>query len=510
MESKPNIVIIFTDQQRADLRAGEGFPCDTMPFLDQMALSGCDFRKAYTPTPICMPTRCSLFTGRWPSALHITSNQSDLQNIYYKTDLIEVLRKSGYMTALCGKNHSYLRPTDFDHYFQAEHGGGSGPDRNEKELLFDQYLTALRHRTDFDPSPYGIEAQCPYRDVSDAIDWIDSIGSKPFFLWLTFAEPHNPYQVPEPYFSMFEDAPAPSTGKQALAKKGFKFRWLRESWEKVCPDLDKEVDRGRKNYLGMLRLIDDQLRRFHEALSERGLTENTCVFFASDHGDFVGEYGLPRKGAELSEPLCRVPFIVNGPVVRKSGAITGAAVSLIDIFPTICEMIGFPIPEGVQGRSLMPLLTGDDYPSEEFSSIYAEHGFGGLYFTGKEPLGLEEEGAINDGCTFDELNTWTQSGTARMVVEGDYKLILDMVGNGQLYNIKIDPTELNDLYDIRDHTTVRDRLLSRMSMWQMRAADDCIYPAQRYHFKKHPRNYQWGANESETQVIPPAHGPRNR
>lgn len=503
MPARPNIIIIMTDQQRADLRGAEGFPCDTMPFLDHMAGIGCDFRKAYSPSPICMPARASMFTGRFPSALHTTSNASGFEHLLYTRDMIETLRELGYKTALCGKNHSYLRPDDFDYCFQTSHGGGTGSDRTENEKLFDEYLQELRHRTDFRPAPYGIDVQCPYRNVTKALNWFDGLGDDPFFLWLSFAEPHNPYQVPEPYFSLFDDAPGPVSGKEALEGKGFKYRFLRKSWEGLFDDFDSNVVRTRKNYLGMLRLIDDQLERFYSGLEERNLIENTFIFFTADHGDFVGEYGLIRKGAELSEPLSRIPFIVSGPGIPEKQLIDDAAVSLVDIFPTVCEITGTEIPEGVQGRSLLPILKGESFPAEEFSSIYAEHGFGGHYFDGAETLSLEEEGAINNGCSFDELNTWTQCGTARMVREGKYKLVFDMMGNGQLYDLENDPCELENLYDDPGYGTAREQLMITLLKWQMRSADDALYSVARYRFKKHPRNYQWGVDRDELVLIPP-------
>lgn len=501
---KPNIIIICTDQQRADLRKAEGFPCDTMPFLDQMAREGCDFRKAYTPAPICFPARNCLFTGRFASALHTTSNHSGRQDLLYRRDMLETLKEHGYKTALCGKNHSYVSNQAFDHCFQASHGGGRGPDRSEIDKKFDEYLSGLRHRTDFQPAPYGVEAQCPYRCVTSALNWIDTLDESPFFLWLSFPEPHNPYQVPEPYFSMFDDAPMPTTDATALSDKGFKYQWLRRAWGEVIENFDDNVVRTRKNYLGMLRLIDDQLSRFHKALGDRGLLDNTTIVFTTDHGDFVGEYGLIRKGAELAEPLCRIPFVVNGPGVRKGAVIEDAAVSLVDIFPTLCDLTGTGIPEGVQGRSLLPILTGQTYPAEEFASIYAEHGYGGHYFDGTEELTPEQEGAINNGCTFDCLNTWTQCGTARMVRQGDFKLVFDMIGNGQLYDISRDPLELENLYGKPEFAQVQAELHATMQKWQMRAADNAFYPIRRYRFKKHPRNYQWGVNDNEFRIIHPA------
>jgi arylsulfatase A-like enzyme len=504
MKKKPNIIIIMTDQQRADLRKSEGFPCDTMPFLDSMALKGQDFSRAYTPTPICFPARNSLFTGRYPGALNTTSNNSGQADILYRKDMLELLKEEGYKTALCGKNHSFHSPKDFDYAFQTGHGGGQGPDRSEEEVAFDTYLTGLKHLTDPKPTPFPVELQGPYRDVTKSLEWIDGLkkstaadskdsdpDSDPFFLWLSFAEPHNPFQVPEPYFSLFEDAPEPLTGKEDLVNKGYKYRWMRKAWESAIPDFDENVIRTRKNYLGMLRLIDDQLKRFIGGLEKRGLTGETYIFFTSDHGDFAGDLGLIRKGPELPEVLCRIPMVITGPEVKPNPDKMDSFVNLVDIFPTVCDLIGLEIPEGVQGRSFADILRGLPYPAQEFRSAYGEHGFGGLYYDGSESLSMKEEGALNDGCYLDELNTWTQCGTARMVRMDDYKMVFDMMGTGQLYNIIKDPLELNNLYGQDKYREIQLKITEELMKWTFRAADNGFNLPRRYRYKRHEKNYMW-------------------
>jgi len=195
MSDKPNIVIIMTDQQRADMSAREGFPLDTTPFLDDLAAGGAWFDRAYTSMPVCAPARVSMFTGRYPNATRVRSNHN-LGDVTYETDLIDVLRAEGYATAMCGKNHSHLTPDRVDHWFELSHEGGRGDGRSDQERAFDEYLTKLCHRTDPEPTPFPVECQGPYRAVSAAQQWIESVDGQPFFLWLTFAEPHNPFQVP--------------------------------------------------------------------------------------------------------------------------------------------------------------------------------------------------------------------------------------------------------------------------------------------------------------------------
>jgi arylsulfatase A-like enzyme len=475
---KPNIVIIMTDQQRADICKREGFALDTTPFLDSLAREGTWFNRAYTSMPVCAPARTSMLTGRYPNATRVRTNHN-VPDATFQTDLIEVLRSQGYVTGLCGKNHTYLRPDKLDHWFELGHDGGSGPDRTEQERAFDSYLRNLHHSAAYEATPFPVECQGPYRAVSSALSWINTVKDRPFFLWLSFAEPHNPYQVPEPYFSMFppDSVPPTRSGKEALAA------------ETAFPDFDRQVVQARSNYFGMLRLIDDQIKRLIKSLKEKGLYDNTIFVCLSDHGDFVGEYGLVRKGPELPEVLTRIPMIFAGPDISASAQPHSAHVSIVDVMPTLCDAIGLVLPVGVQGRSLWPLLTGRDYPKEEFASAYSEHGFGGLHYTADDKLDPRREGAINNAVSYDELNSWSQSGTMRMVRKGEWKLVFDMQGAGQLYNLTKDPIELKNLYDDHDYSQIKQELLAEMMAWTLRVQDPLPLPRSRYVMKTDPHNY---------------------
>lgn len=485
MSSNPNVVVIMTDQQRADHRRSEGFPLDTMPALDALAGQGADLTLAYTSTPVCAPARVSLLTGRYPAANRVRTNHN-LEDAYFDRDLVQVFENAGYATALCGKNHTHLGPKDFDYWFPLHHGGGEGPDRSVQERGFDEYLTGLKHMTDPNPAPFPVECQAPYRAVSHAESWIGGLdGDKPFFLWLSFPEPHNPYQVPEPYFDLFppEALPATLSDRHSLSTRSFKYRWLRGMWEGVIPDFEGSIPRTRSNYCGMLRLIDDQLSRFVRFLEERGLRDDTIIVFLSDHGDFVGEYGLIRKGPELPEVLCRIPLVIVGPGIPARGKVGGVHVSITDLMPTLCEAVGARIPAGVQGRSFWPVLTGEDRSAGAFSSVFMEHGFGGRYYDAEDTLDPAEEGALNDGCSFDELNSWTQAGTSRAVRMGRWKLVYDMEGSGELYDLEKDPVELDNLFHNPRHREIRGELVEELLRWTIRAQDPLPHPRRRYRFK---------------------------
>ncbi|MBF0245220.1 MAG: sulfatase-like hydrolase/transferase [Planctomycetes bacterium] len=443
MTRQPNIILIMTDQQQVRASGREGFPLDTTPCQDRLAAEGRWFDRAYTAAPICLPARVSLMTGRFPSAHHCQTNQ---QYDFRATDnLPELLQRGGYATALVGKNHSHLSPNNFDHYFELTHGGGA-VHRHDAERECDDWVKALRHGVALEPAPFPVEATIPARAVTETCRWIDTVGPQPFFVWLSIPEPHNPYYVPEPYYSLFDPADLPPViaDAEAGAAKGYAYRALQELEHLGMPDIDKRMTRYRANYCGMLRLIDDQIGRLISHLDSRKLREDTLFIYVSDHGDYMGDYGLMRKGAGVSDSLMRIPFICSGAGVKKQGR-SDAHVSLVDVLPTLCEAAGQPLPVDVQGRSLWPMLQGRPYPEAEFGSILAEQGYGGRPWTEADNYDCHKQVA-ESGIHFNELYPVAQSGSARMLRAGDWKLVIHESGEGELYNLVDDPAELSNRF----------------------------------------------------------------
>ena len=490
----PNIVILMTDQQRADICGRAGFPLDVTPFADEMGAQGAWFSNAYTSAPASVPARTTMATGRFPSATHVRSNHN-VRDVYKETDLPAELRDAGYQTALVGKNHCYLTPKDFDFWEEYGHWG--------KNVLITARDSAFHHFLDQDakgqylePSPFGVEDQSPFREVSTALDWLGQVDrSRPFFLCISMAEPHNPYQVPEPYYSMFppEKLPKAASSRSDLQLKGSKFEQLARLEDESCRDLQRDLPRLKSNYLGMLRLIDDQQRRLVEGLKEKGLYDTTVFLIIADHGDYFGEYGLIRKGAGVPESLIRIPMVWFGKGIKCSGRLP-EYVSIADVFPTLCAVAGRPLPRGVQGRNLLPLLEGRDVPEREFRSIVVEQGFGGEDMADSTRT-FEQEGALQkpEGkvAWFDELNSWTQSGARRAVVSDGWKLVLDSYGKGELYDLSADPAELRNLYDDPSFTQRKTSLLEELGMWLIRLQDPLPVPRTRYKFTQHENNYHF-------------------
>ena len=500
----PNVVLILTDQFRADACKREGFALDTTPFLDQLAANGVWFNRAYCASPACVPSRTSMLTGRFPSATHVRSNMN-LKDAYYQTDLIQVFHGAGYQTALIGKNHSYLKPEMLDFWKEYSHLGVVQP-KDEQEKAFNSYLAGTHFYMDAKAAPFPASEQLPARIIKDAEKWVSEVHKEgnPFFLYISIPEPHNPYQVSEPYYSLFPPGQLPQVvaGKAELPNKGNKWVLQQQMLEMGYPGYEKMIPRVRSNYYGMMRLIDDQVKDFVQYLKREGLFDNTVLIFVADHGDYTGDYGLIKKGVETPDCLTRIPMIWHGPGIEAGQMPSDAHVSNIDIMPTLCDLLNLPIPDGVQGRSLWPILQGVAYPKEEFGSMMVQQGYGGLHFTNFEEYDpYSQDGNLAKGkIEYDELNTWSQSGTIRMVRKGDWKLVYDMQGKGQLYHLTKDQGEVHNLFGETSVAAKQMELLQDLLTWELRSQDPLPMPQpnkdRRYGFKRDPKNY-WSPYRDE-------------
>jgi len=492
-KKKPNIMIIMTDQQRADFLAGQGFGIDTMPFLESLASRGVWFESAYTSMPICMPARISMLTGRYPKAHGMIANWKPIA-ARYGQDLIQVLREQGYELALLGKHDSYVTEEQFDVWCDYSHTSGLRRDGRQKEdAEFDQWIVQLAAWVSNEPTPFPLEYQYSVRIVSDAIEWLNEKKNKPFFAWLSFPEPHSPYQVPEPYFDMFppSEVPEPVAGPEALEGKNYQWQFQYHAIKHYHPECDGIWRRYRSNYCGMLRLIDDQLERLISVMEERGFLQNTIIVYLADHGEFCGDYGLYRKGLALPQCTIRIPMFWFGGPIQPCWGYHPAHVSITDVLPTLCEALNVSIPKGVQGRSLWPLLTGKPYSQKEFSSVYVEHGIGGRVLTKEDNVGFgaEADTVYIDGearTNFDGTRVAT-SGFRRAIIKGKWKLIYDTDLPLEIYDLEKDPWELNNLAQDENISRVKEELISELLYWSVRLDDNL--GVKRYSVEMPPHNW---------------------
>ena len=468
----PNIILIIADQFSYGLSKSSGYPLNTTPTLDRMQEAGVGFQRNYCTIPACVPSRTSMLTGRWPDAHRVRMNLQPKAAVF-ESDIYQVMKSRGYRTGLIGKNHSYLSPSDVDVWSEYTHEGGPhGPGTSRHYAEFDRYLHDLHYNIAESPAPLGVEVQLPYRIVSEAIEFIDSSKGKPFFLQVSIPEPHDPEQVPAPYWNMFppEAIPGRCGGPEVLPKLGFRLQWQYRMQQDASPQTEPEWRRYLSNYMGALRMVDDQIKRLTDHLHREDLIRRTLVIFTADHGDSLMNFGIAHKGLGLYEPVIHTPLIWYGFGIQPSAAVAGAFTSMADLMPTLCEVVNAEVPLGVQGRSLWPLLRGESFPAEEFRSIFTSLGVGGLYYEESDQVPLSA-GENPNGASFDELNMVTQSGNQKMVRMGDWKLVYDMMGYGQLYNLKEDPCELHNLFGESAVTAKQGELMAELAMWVIRAQD---------------------------------------
>jgi arylsulfatase A-like enzyme len=470
---KPNIILIIADQRHYGLSKATGYPLDTSPTLDRLQSRGIGFQHNYCTAPLCVPSRVTMLTGRWPEATHVRMNLQ-AGAAYYSQDIYQVAKKRGYRTGLTGKNHTYLKPEDVDVWREFSHEGGFiPPDAPADVADYDKWLKDLHYNVAQEPSPYPVTTQIPYRIVTEAINFIDSSSNTPFFLQVSFPEPHDPEQVPAPYWGMFppEAVPGRCAGPEALKSMGERAQWEFRLQQDNFPDTENHWRRYVSNYLGAIRMIDDQIQRLTDHLEKQNITRNTLILFTSDHGDYMMDYGLGRKGVGLYEDLTHTPLIWWGHGVQPSRTVEQVFTSMADVMPTLCEAMGSEIPEGVQGRSLLPLLQGQPIPQDEFRSIYAGVGLGGLYYENADHVSTSISHDPRRSGSWDELNKVTQSGNQKMVRMAEWKLIYDMMGYGQLYNLHTDPCELVNLFGKPEHAGVQAKLMAELAMWVIRTQD---------------------------------------
>jgi arylsulfatase A-like enzyme len=491
------VLLILTDQQRADHAAREGYPLDPVPFMDELARRGAWFDRAYTASPLCVPARTSLITGRYPSAHRVRGwLPEDSAKALRDGDLYASARNAGFATAMIGKNHTFASAESVDHWYDVSHTGPVAGTPAEDEREFDLWLRSLRHSTYLGgATPFPLDMQLPVRIVDEAIRWIDT--QQNFVAVVSFPEPHSPYQVPEPYFSMFPPASLPplQAGPEAIPDRSFAWRYLERIGHEAIPEYTTAIERMRTNYVGMMRLIDDQIARLVAHQEATVGLDDTLIVFTSDHGEYAGEYGLVRKGAGLPEVLTRVPLVLAGGGVAPSRGALPYHVSTVDLFPTICEAIGAPIPFGVQGRSLWPMVTGAPVPAEEFESAYVELGLGGLPFVDGDDVGTVPPGLAprsRENGSFGELNTVTMSGASRMVRRGDWKLVAHVLGAPELYHLPSDPGEVNDRWAEASLDSVRVELLRDLVTWMLRTVDPLPELGGGQRPKRYQQNYTVG------------------
>jgi arylsulfatase len=376
-EDRQNVVLVCVDQWRGDCLSIEDHPVVHTPHLDELALRGARFSRAYSATPTCVPARMALLTGL-SQRTHRRVGYQDGVPFDIETTLPGEFRRHGYQTQAIGKLH--YSPTrarlGFDNVLLHDGYLHHGRRRRAAVETYDDYLPWLR-------SQAGQTAVADYFDngvncnsyvarpwdkaeavhpttwvVTQALSWLYRRDpTAPFFMYLSFHRPHPPFDPPAWAFEQYLHAPQyePPVGDWADLYTGHRQDHSHQPFAaRMRPDL---LQRARAGYYGHMAHIDLQLNRLVETLHEWGLKDDTYICFVSDHGEMLGDHHLFRKGFPY-EGSARIPFLLAGPGTGR-GVRRDEVVELRDVMPTLLDCAGLPVPESVEGRSLLPLARGE-------------------------------------------------------------------------------------------------------------------------------------------------------
>ncbi|MEO1237953.1 MAG: sulfatase-like hydrolase/transferase, partial [Planctomycetota bacterium] len=385
MNQPPNFLLLYVDQMRYDAMGCAGHPDVVTPNLDRLASEGTRFARHFVQHPLCMPSRISMLTGRYPTNLRITEMGVPVPED--TATLATLLGRAGYRTANVGKlhflphsNRDHREPHpayDFDHLEISDEPGPyddayrayirrTRPDQLDaisRHVLPPaagvwREAVAFEDTVDHDgvPDPW---TTVPFAGDDDAthtafvgqrtIDLLNGAGDRPFFTIAGFYSPHSPLFAPQRFLDLYDPDrltlnAMPDDVRANADEAGFSDATRRQAAH---------------GYYAMISEVDHWVGRILDTLDERGLAENTVVAFTSDHGEFLGDFLRWAKGYPGPDCISRVPLLVRGPGVDKG--VCEGLVEAVDIAPTFLELAGVPVPPHADGASLVPALSGQPF-----------------------------------------------------------------------------------------------------------------------------------------------------
>ena len=492
--TRPNILLITSDQHRGDCYGFEGRRVKT-PHLDRMSAEGTRFAACITPNVVCQPSRASILTGLLPRTHGAWDNGIDLDEGVGQHGFAGTFAKAGWKTGFIGKAHfstvHTFQPTGRPECRRST--VNFGPEWNGPYMGFEHVEIVLTGHNSFLPQvpPEGLHYERWYHqggrgerlnqlystrlppDVGAAqthnsalptafhnstwvgdrtIEFLRTNRDDRFIAWASFPDPHHPFDAPDPWCWMHRpdevDLPAHRTmdldrrpwwhrasleGIPAMADPA--LRAFRQKQSRVPPQTDEQLRHMIANYYGMISLVDHNVGRILQSLADLGLADNTIVVFTSDHGDWLGDHGLILKGPMHYDGVLRVGCVMQGPGIA-AGKVVGDPVSTLDLPATFHDYAGVQPSRALHSRSLRPLIEGEgtrDFAYNEWDLHPARCG-----------VALK----------------------LRTVRTATHKLTLEMEsGAGELYDLAQDPTEMDNRFGdpgvARIQRELTDMILSR-------------------------------------------------
>ena len=481
---RPNILFIMTDQHRWDCLGANGNKIIKTPNLDRFAARSANFTHAFVQAPVCVPSRASFFTGRYP---HSHKNRVNYTPLDRHEILMQArLQEAGYRTASVGKLHLYPPTVE-----EAKRSGFDIVELHDAVSFLDQFSDYVKWRNERDPmkqiyyrryaknielgkNPFRSAIQEQFTDTA----WVGSrtrhyirelsSSNKPFFLFSSFWKPHSPYEVPAPFDSMYDDVEIPLPKATSL-----------EDIEKLPLPLQKLILRGRnpryamdrerlqwiyRSYYGSISHIDKEIGLILKTLEETGTAKNTIIAFSSDHGDQLLKHGLVGKNCFFEESV-RVPFIIGNPGRIQAG-VHEQLVESIDLLPTLFELAGLPEPKENQGRSLAPLIADLGRPYVPKEAVFSENIIPEVITRGWDFYFEKGQGVKG-----------IRHPDSKMVRTHRWKYNYYPDGYAELYDLEKDPDEYQNLASNSQYDEVEERMKDYLLHWLTTAdAPDQIAP----------------------------------
>ncbi len=410
----PNILLITVDTLRADHLGAYGYPRDTSPHIDRLAREGVLFLQAVTQWPKTSPSFASMFTstyGRTNGLIRLTRQRVADHFVL----LAELLRNARYQTAAVVANGNLGKVFNF-------HQG------------FDTYVEVWKEPGHRDSG----EAQYVSRH---AISWLKREGRKqPFFLWLHSNDPHARYEPPGQFHEMFVGDEYYEGSRRVPLNPGRDQNIGGIPARSHLGQRD-EVDYYIAQYDAEIRFTDEQIGAVMRALEDLGLGENTIVILAADHGESLGEHNYYFEHGRFAYDSCaRVPLIIRAAALGEPGQVVESPVELIDVVPTILELVGLPPHPEAEGKSLVPLVAGDEATASRWAYAFTEAGY------------------RNDYQRAIRTTRW------KLIYIPDPATQAIMQGRSfELYDIVNDPGETQNLIDL--HPEVAKKLKAELFRW---------------------------------------------
>lgn len=459
---RPNLLFLFTDQQRQDTLQVYGNSQIQVPNLNRLASRSVVFNSFYVSQPLCTPSRGCLLTGLYPHTHGATNN-----NLYLREStpvLVEMLRSREYATGYYGKWHlgnEVYRQHGFDEFESTEDGYDdyyTSKDQPKKSgyyhFLIEQGLKPDKHGEFSRSFANGLakDQSKPAYLAHEAASFMERHRSRPWVLYINFLDPHTPFtsvndklydprQMPVPKsFSAEPDHAELERTKiiRDLILKGYK------GYEGILSS-EQSLRENEARYWGKITLVDEMIGRILSKLDQLGLADNTIIAFSTDHGEMMGDHRLMFKSVMYEEAV-KVPMLLHIPWLKGAPHRIEVPTSQIDVTPTLLDLMNEPIPVHLQGQSWAPyLLNGVDLPDRD---VIVEW----------------------NGPPWPFRDEHTEPYRTIITREG-WKMTLGDAGSGELFQLHDDPKEMhNRFYDSSSLSEIR-KLAQRLNLWQLSTGD---------------------------------------